>query len=319
MTVGIRPIFFVVKPDGTFPYRELQPNGEIKTWWHGNIQPRDPNRWFQSFKSYLDIYLLIAKQSLADEFTLGAELYSMTVGIEDQWQEFPYGFPGRWLELLRTVKRKLGPTVRIMYDINFTDDTVNAGGIAASGGEFERWRYRIVDLANPTDPNENQIWRDIVDFWRELDAIGIDFYRSLASADDFIPNERADLVRTLRIRTDEFAGQLDTAVTAIESIVGSAQKLMFKEAGYRSVERGFIDPFNFETARGTYQPMHQAAAYQALFESFWQSRLSWFYGGSFWDVSVDPIRNVGVGDTGFSPIRKPETVAILQEIFKFEE
>ena len=30
MTVGIRPIFFVVKPDGTFPYTESQADGSTK-------------------------------------------------------------------------------------------------------------------------------------------------------------------------------------------------------------------------------------------------------------------------------------------------
>ena len=107
MTVGIRPIFFVVDSSGNTPFVETLPDGTKKNWWHGNIQPRDPNAWFESFKTYLDIYMTIAKLTKIDEFTIGAELYSMTVGIEDQWKEYPYGFPGRWLELLnytRTIK-----------------------------------------------------------------------------------------------------------------------------------------------------------------------------------------------------------------------
>ncbi len=317
MTVGIRPIFFVTKPDGSFPYREVQPDGSIKTWWHGNIQPSDPNRWFGSFKNYLDIYLLIAKLMPVEEFTIGAELYSMTVGIEDQWKEYPYGFPGRWLELLRYTKSKLSASTRIMYDINFTDDVVKLGSISASGGELERWRYRIVDLANPSTAAQQIIWQDIVQFWLELDAIGIDIYRSLADRSEAIPTERARLVNFLRTRTDEFASQLDNTAVSIEATVGKRQKFMFKEAGYRSIERGFIDPFNYETASGDYEPVHQAAAYEALFESFWLPQFDWFFGGSFWDVSVDRNRNRGIGDTGFSPINKPETVEVLKRIYNF--
>jgi len=126
MTVGIRPIFFVVRADGTFPYREIGPQGQEKIWWHGNIQPDDPNRWFASFKAYLDSYILIAKMNRVEEFTVGAELYSMTVGIEDQWKKHPFGFPRKWLELTRYVRQKLGKNVRIMYDINFTDDAVSS-------------------------------------------------------------------------------------------------------------------------------------------------------------------------------------------------
>ncbi len=318
MTVGIRPIFFVVKPDGTFPYREQQPDGKMKIWWHGNIQPSDPNRWFDSFKAYLDIYLLITKLNHVEEFTLGAELYSMTVGIEDQWKAFPYGFPGQWLNLLHYARKKLDATTRIMYDINFTDDVSDSGGLSASGGEFERWRYRLVDLAHPTKPDELVIWNDLVSFWKELDAVGIDMYRSLASPQDTIPGEYDSLVKFLRIRSDEFANQMDTTMASIEAVTGMHQFAYFKETGFRSIDNGFIDPFDYETGTGHYNPLHQAAAYQAIFESFWAPHFDWFGGGAFWDTGVDPGRNLGIGDTGFSPIGKIETTRVIQNIFQFK-
>jgi hypothetical protein len=315
MTVGIRPIFFVVKPDGSFPYIEVLPNGGKKLWWHGNIEPSDPNQWFESFRSYLDIYLLIAKMNHVEEFTMGAELYSMTVGIEDQWFQYPYGFPGRWLDLLHYVRKKIDPATRVMYDINFTDDVVNATGVSASGGELERWRYRLVDLANPSSPAEHQIWQDLVDFWRELDSIGVDMYRSLAGKRDSIPASMGDLVSLLRIRSDQFASQMDNTLVNIEMVTGKHQMAFFKELGYRSMEKGFIDPFYYENGAGTYNGQHQAAAFQAMEESFWGAGFDWFGGGSFWDVGVSPSRNSGPGDTGFSPIGKPETLEILKQIY----
>ncbi len=318
MTVGMRPIFFVVKPDGTFPYTEAMPDGSTKTWWHGNIQPADPNRWFESFKQFHDIYLLISKLNKVEEYTIGAELYSMTVGIEDQWMEFPYGFPGKWLQLLRYARSKLSKDVRMMYDINFTDDRASSNGdLTAMGGEFERWRYRLVDLANPDNEAEMAIWNDLVSFWNELDAIGIDMYRSLASKQDPIPQAYDGLVSLLKIRSDEYSGQVDTALAEIESVTGKMQYMIFKEAGFRSVEKGFINPFDYETGQGLYSEDHQAASFDALFQSFWEPRFPWFQGASFWDVSVSPTRNTGVGDTGFSPIGKPKTVSMLQKIFGF--
>lgn len=319
MTVGIRPIFFIVKPDGSFPYLETLADGTTKTWWHGNIQPSDVNRWFESFKQFHDIYILIARLNKVAEYTLGAELYSMTVGLEDQWPQNPYGFPGRWLSLLRYTRSKLGNNVRIMYDINFTDDTaVSSGDLTAMGGELERWRYRLVDLANPSNPDEFTVWKDLVDFWNELDAIGIDMYRSLASHHDILPSNYNSLVSLLQIRSDEYASQIDLTLAEIESVTEKMQYMIFKEVGYRSVNKGFINPFDYETGLGVYREDHQAAAFEALFRSFWEPRFPWFQGASFWDVSVSPTRNTGVGDTGFSPVGKPQTIQVLQQIYSFE-
>lgn len=312
MTVGLRPIFFVVGPNGEFPYEEKMSDGTTKIWWHGNIQPRDPNRWFESFRVYLDVYLTVARMAKVDEFTIGAELYSMTVGIEDQWKEYPYGFPGRWLELLRYVRSKL-PTARLMYDINFTDDTVNAGGLSASGGEFERWRYRLVELANRTNPEERQIWEDLSTFWKELDAIGLDIYRSLASRGQVLPKNYVELVSVLKSRSDSYATQLDTGLMEIEFTLDHRKDAIIKEIGFRSVEEGFIDPFSYAGA-GTLNIDHQSAAYQAIFESFWKPQWPWFKGINFWDIAVDPSKK-GRGDNGFSPLGKEPTEAIVKEYY----
>ncbi|MBX3039647.1 MAG: hypothetical protein KF789_02925 [Bdellovibrionaceae bacterium] len=313
MTVGLRPIFFVVGPNGEFPYTEVRPDGNRKEWWHGNIQPSDPDRWFESFRVYLDIYLLIARVAKVDEFTIGAELYSMTVGLEDQWKENPHGFPGRWLELLRYVRSKL-PQARLMYDVNFTDDSVDSGTLRKAGGEIERWRYRLVDLANPEDPAQEAIWNDLVSFWTELDAIGIDMYRSLASPRDQLDGLTFDqTVTLLRQRADSYASQLDTILTEISIYTGVDKPVIFKEVGVRSVERGMIDPFTY-AGSGVYNEMHQAAGYKALLESLWAPQWPWFAGICFWDLPIDPAHH-GPTDLGFSPLGKPQTESVLMEYF----
>ncbi|MBL7670638.1 MAG: hypothetical protein JNM39_09130 [Bdellovibrionaceae bacterium] len=313
MTVGLRPIFFVVGPNGEFPYSEVQSDGTVKIWWHGNIQPADPNRWFESFKVYLDLYLPLAGILKVEEFTLAAELYSMTVGIEDQWSEFPYGFPGRWLQLLRYVRSKL-PNSRLMYDINFTDDKVSSDGFGTTGGELERWRYRIVDLAGRTDPLERAIWTDLTTFWSELDAIGIDVYRSLASRNQVIPSETPALVSLLKQRTDSFATQMDNILSEISLTLSVEKPIIFKELGFRSVELGFIDPFAY-AGSGKVSIQHQAAAYKAYFQSFWESNWSWFQGLNFWEISLDPTKE-GPQDNGFSPVGKTESEDVVIKYFK---
>lgn len=317
MTVGIRPVFLVVDSNGNTPFVETLPNGKEKAWWHGNIQPDSPNAWFESFKTYLDIYLPIANAGKVEQFTIGAELYSMTVGIEDQWKENPHGFPGRWLGLLKYVRTKLPPNTQVMYDINFTDDKVSgsAGGLGEFGGEFARWRYRLVDLANPTKPDELEIWKDLVEFWRSLDAIGIDMYRSLATAGTPIPREQDKLVETLKETSDRFATQIDNALFEIENVVGKPQTIILKEVGYRSVEKCFIDPFLYVTSdRGAVNLEHQAAAFDAVMQSFWKPDWPWFGGIVIWDASINPTIH-GSRDTGFSFLGKSPTLEVLKHYF----
>lgn len=312
MTAGIRPILFVIGPNGEFPYTERLANGTKKEWWHGNIQPSEPDRWFESFRVYLDRYIDIAKFSKADEFTIGAELYSMTVGLEDQWKEYPYGFPGRWLELLRYTRSKI-PDARLMYDINFTDDSVATGGLQKAGGEIERWRYRLADLAGTTDPAQHEIWKTLVSFWTELDAVGIDMYRSLASKTDVLSPQLDPLTAQLKKRSDSYASQLDTILTEISVYTTVDKKIIFKEVGFRSVDKGFIDPFTY-AGSGTYNELHQAAAYAAIFQSFWAPNWPWFSGICFWDIPVDPAQN-GTHDLGFNPLAKPQTEGQIKKYF----
>lgn len=316
MTVGMRPIFFVVDSVGRTPVIESMPDGTQKNWWHGNIQPRDPNAWFESFKTYLDIYLTIAKISQVDEFTIGAELYSMTVGIEDQWKEHPHGFPGRWLELLKYTRQKLGPNVRLMYDINFTDDKAVGPTAAEFGGEIARWRYRIVDLANPTDPAQLKIWQDLCAFWKELDVVGIDMYRSFGNPNtNYSMLGTTQLAESLKETSDRYASQLDNVFVEIETVIGAPKTAIFKEVGFRSVTRGFVNPFEYVSRPGEMNIGHQAAAYRAFFKSFHEAGFPWYKGVYFWDVSVDP-KLQGPSDQGFSPIGKSETEKEIREAFK---
>lgn len=315
MTVGIRPIFFVVNAQGQ-PYDEVLPDGSKKRWWHGNIEPADPNKWFDSFLTYLDNYLFIARMGNVDEFTIGAELYSMTVGIEDQWRAFPHGFPGRFLQILKYARQKLPAHTRIMYDINFTDDSSNASGITKSGGELERWRYRLVDLANPPSAAERAIWEGLVEFWKSIDAIGIDMYRSLASREAPVPADYESLVAHLQQTTDRYAEQLDMTLAEIQTVTGVTKPVIFKEVGFKSMQNGFIDPYEYDGS-GNPRPLnitHQSAGYEAMFRSFWDAQWPWFAGFNFWDVSIDPARH-GATDRGFSPLGKSATENVIRSRF----
>jgi hypothetical protein len=91
--------------------------------------------------------------------------------------------------------------------------------------------------------------------------------------------------------------------------------MSFKELGFRSIKNGFINPFEYENQTGIANEIHQAASYEALKRAFWDSGFTWFYGASFWGVSVNPQRNSGGQSTGFSPIGKSMTTEVMQNLF----
>jgi len=257
--------------------------------------------------------MTVARVGKADEFTIGAELYSMTVGIEDQWVEHPHGFPGRWRELLQLARKRLGPKTRIMYDINFTDDSFEADGIVEVGGELARWKYRLADLAD----ENNEYWLDLKAFWDGLDAVGIDMYRSLATDSQTLPQDHNELVSALRITSDRYAGQIDNIMVEIQIALDAEQpkQVLVKEVGFRSSPKGFVRPFEFGEADDSLSIEHQAAAYQAVLESFWGSGFEWFGGIVFWDASVSPNLH-GAQDRGFSPLGKTMSEGIVLRFFK---
>jgi hypothetical protein len=306
MTVGLRPIILV----------ERKPGFESK--WHGNIQPTDPMAWFDSLRSYLDTYATIARIAGVEEFTVGAELYSMTVGLEDQWPQQPFGFPREWALIVKDLKTKLGAKTRIMYDINYTDETANSDGTGASGGEIERWRYRLVDLkpnpANPRtmDAKSQQAWTQLKDLWLSLDMVGIDMYRSLLPRGQAAPSDYAALVAKLEQRASQFATDIDSKLLDIETAVGAPKRIIIKEIGFKSCSGCFTDPFLYDDARREVNVVHQAASYEAFLNAFVKPNWAWLAGINWWDIAVDPARG-GASDPGFTVRGKTQTEEVLKK------
>ncbi len=340
MTVGIRPVFFVVCKDtrGNDVFPCVQKSADkINYWWHGNIQPENPFLWFESFQTFLNSYLTIAKLGQVEEFTIGAELYSVTVGIEDQWQAQPHGFPCEWIKIADRARKSL-PNARIMYDITFTDDTASAGDSGRLGGELERWRYRLVDLApngdvskipfcDGTSNDAIKNWKAFATLWNSLDQIGIDMYRSLATKEDSrsLPKTPPALTEFLKRKTDQYAEQLNNTVLEIQMTMDDynrsidrpieQKKFIFKELGYKSKNFGFINPEEYDDPSNMPNVLHQSAAYEAFLQSFWAPNWDWFNGVIFWDIDANLVRK-GPNDPGFTPLEKPQTEAVVQKYFK---
>jgi len=308
MTAGIRPIFFVVDANGNTPLYEPLIGGGFKTWWHGNIQPNDPLSWFNSFRVYLETYMEIASVGRVEEFTVGAELQSMTVGIGAEWPAYPQGFPRYFRDLVTSARARLGSATVLTYDMNYTDDEVITVNGVEYGGEVLQWRKALVDdVSNGIPPTER--FNDLAAIYRAMDVVGVDMYRSLASATEVLPVTYPELVAKLKLASDEFALQLNSTVAAMNATTGVTKGYRIKEVGFRSVDRGFVDPFTY-AGTGMLNVDHQAAAYEAVLSSFLLGANPLLSGITFWDASVDTSRH-GAIDLGFSPIGKAATEQVM--------
>ena len=125
-------------------------------------------------------------------------------------------------------------------------------------------------------------------FWDAVDFAGLNNYYPLATspatgASDLLPGASA----------------------LAEKLAGFHARwhkpLLFTEIGYPSVRGGATQPWIEDRARGI-SPAEQAAAYEAVFQSF--ADKSWLYGMFWWKWNSNG-RGGGPGDPGFTPMGKP--------------
>jgi hypothetical protein len=292
LRVAFRPILLVVGPKGEFPYGE-----KGVTWWHGNIEPRDVDAWFEAFFRYHERYLRLASSLGVSWYSIGAEMHSMTSGRGSRAGGFRYGFPEKWVSLIGRAKAILGPQVKITYGINYTDQNVRDGGSVVLGGEMKQWHVYMT--TTPANKEEKRVQEGLQQLWAALDIVGIDYYRALASGRRF-PGEFEPLAALLTERTSSHASQLDTMVTELDLLTGRESRVFLQELGYRSVTNSFLSPASYEERGGEVNPLHQAAAWEAVLRGYWDPGWPWMEGLGAWQVLVD--ENIGARKNGFSPL-----------------
>ena len=127
-----------------------------------------------------------------------------------------------------------------------------------------------------------------VQFWDQLDYIGIDAYFPLTEAKQ---PEVVDLRNAWKPHQEE--------LLSISEDLG--KQILFTEYGYRSVE--FCTKGPWESAGD--RPVNMVAqknAYEALYQTFWYQ--PWFAGGFLWKWHPDHENAGGVADRKFTPQNK---------------
>ncbi len=128
-----------------------------------------------------------------------------------------------------------------------------------------------------------------IEFWRDLDAIGINAYFPLDVAD----------TAGITALTNAW-GPHALRLSRLSRI--SDRPIVFTEAGYRPARGAFREPWRYEG--GEPDPSTQERAYEALFQALHDS--AWFQGLYLWKAFTDPDLAMRYGeDVGFTFRRRP--------------
>jgi hypothetical protein len=127
-----------------------------------------------------------------------------------------------------------------------------------------------------------------IEFWNELDFVGIDAYFELTDKKD----------PTL----DELLEAWKLHLTEIQAFYDKWSKpILFTEIGYRSLDGTNMQPWNWGI-QGSVDLAEQALCYQAVIRTF--EGKPWFAGIYWWNWEPDPTLG-GPYDKGYTPQKKP--------------
>jgi hypothetical protein len=172
--------------------------------------------------------------------------------------------------------------------------------------ETDRWRAVIQTVrdrfAGPITYAANWDEVDQVQFWDDLDAIGVDAYYPLASEDDRTPT-----VKSLKTAWEGVAAQLEARSAQWD------RPVILTEVGYPSQIGAAAKPYEV-----TDQPADQKAqaqAYRATFNVL--NGADWLEGISWWSWRADPSPHENM-DTDYSPRGKVAQGELARGQFMFE-
>jgi len=130
-----------------------------------------------------------------------------------------------------------------------------------------------------------------IDWWDELDHIGIDAYYSLTTTNDPTPEELAAA----------WDSQLDS-IEAWRNTNWPAMDVLFTEVGYQSTDGTNKTPWYTDPAANPLDFLEQADCYEALLNQCKQR--DWWLGAFWWNWETDP-NGGGLTDPYWTPQNKP--------------
>jgi len=138
-----------------------------------------------------------------------------------------------------------------------------------------------------------------VDFWDQLDYIGVDAYFPLTES-------KSPTVQELETGWKLHKEQIQT----IQSKYG--KPILFTEFGYRSINYTGKEPWDANRVEGSVNLEAQANGLQAIYNQFWKEK--WFAGGFVWKWFLKHEKVGGENNNRFTPQNKPAE-KLLQKLY----
>ncbi|MDP3771366.1 MAG: fibronectin type III domain-containing protein [bacterium] len=302
-------------------------------WWHDSFGSADARRsldrlaatganevalapfWYQDLKTSTQIYRRDEK-SPTDESVRAAVRYAKSKGLRVAFKPMVDSRDGTW-------RGQLVPSDRAAWFESYRQFLLTFARIAAEeqvdrliiGTELAsltratdtpRWRALIAEIrtiyrgpltyaANWGEKNEGEYYQ--VEFWDALDAIGIDAYFPLSSADrptvsDVEAGWRSTTKGGREVRWFDDIRQLHERF---------GKPVIFTEIGFLSCERAGEKPWEYPCRR-TVAPAVQANLYEGTLR-FWAG-VDWMLGFHFWRWDTNPDAG-GATNGDYVPQGKP--------------
>lgn len=219
--------------------------------WRAEINPSNRDAWYRNYENLMLHYAAIGQIYGAEHLCLGTELIRMAAANMNSDNT------ARWKKMISNIRK------------------IYQGKLTYSAN----WGPASSSFANE---------KDHIEFWSDLDYIGLSAYYPLVTRDNF--------VETLTSAWNPWY------LSDIKPLALRNEKSVhFLEIGYRSLTNSRIKPYDFQS-RGAYDPVEQVNAYEAMF-AFWSDKPE-IGGVGIWDFYADPAAG-GPGDIDFTPQNKP--------------
>ncbi|TRZ43283.1 glycoside hydrolase [Robertkochia solimangrovi] len=139
-----------------------------------------------------------------------------------------------------------------------------------------------------------------VDFWEDLDYIGVNAYYPLSQNQTPLKEELFDSWKNYKKKLKHLSYKEEKPV-------------LFTEYGYRSMDHSTREPWYAKRITGRVNHTAQSVALEAIHESFWNE--NWFAGGFLWKWFPDRSRVGGLADNRFTVQNKPAEM-VIKSLYK---
>ena len=259
--------------------------------------------WYQQDKNSAEIYPDYDQSTARPETVRHAIQYAHSLGLKVMLKPHVDAFNGDWRGIFQPSDPEMWfqnyNKMILDYALMAEEENVDIFSIGCEFLELtkpkftEAWKEIIAAVreaySGPLVYSANWSIEYLqIEFWSDLDFVGIDAYFELTDKTDPTLEE---LLNAWKPHLEEIQTFYDKWKIPI----------LFTEIGYRSLDGGNRQPWNWGI-HGSVDLIEQALCYQAVIRSF--ERKTWFAGIYWWNWEPNPNLG-GPSDTGYTPQKKP--------------